>query len=629
MKIEIKDVRTPDDVAEFMRWLSTPRSALAYDIETTGLSWRFDKIRLAQFGDTQTAWVLSYDDWRGIVRHVFRTYRGPIVGHNIRFDLHFTAHDLGIPTHQLDWTRIHDTMNMAQLIDPTRPKGLKPLAARYIHPATVAGQAELDADMRRGKWGWDTVPIDLPSYRYYAGLDTALTAILYELFTTWIQQRGMWNAYELEQMVSYPMFAMERHGMLLDVDYTTTAQNELLLRAEEIRTSTESAFGISNIGSNAQIRDSLLADGWTPSPKHLTPSGTQKLAEYLQGFIDPDDGEPTFEEPDLDYVRELCRTYPSLAADVLEDIADQYPLVDNVLRYRLATKAANTWLAGFLNNRDPQTGRVYPNIRQVAARTGRSSVADPPLQQVPREDDARAKGLPSIRDCFTVPEDHKLLSADFSNIEARIFAHFANETEMIRTIREGGDLHRLTAARSYRIPLEEVTGVQRQAAKTTLFSLLFGAGPDTIAARTGQTRDEAVKFLDGLYAAFPGIKGFQRQIVETAKNDKREGRVAGVTTHVGGRLTIQHDEPEYRLTNYLIQGTAAVVLKDRIMSLHNAGLTDMMLLPVHDEVLFEVPDEDVDEVRHLIEENMPDPNSFSVPLDIEVSKPVTRWGAAK
>jgi DNA polymerase-1 len=562
--------------------------------------------------------VLTYDEWRGVVRDALTSYRGQITGHNIRFDLHFLAHDLGIRTEDLPWWRIHDTLNMAHLIDPTRPKGLKPLAARHIDPAAVAGQKELDDDMRRGKWSWGTVPIGLPSYRFYAGLDTVLSAILWEKFHPYVMAKYP-QAYELEQIVSQPLFAMERHGIMLDAEYTQQAQIDLMERASEIARNVEITYGLSNIGSNPQLRDKLLEQGWVPNVDQLTPAGTLAMESYLTGH----------EEPDPAAIEAIARQYPSMRADVLEDLALQLPLAHEVVQYRLATKAASTWLQNFLTSQDPATGRVHPSIRQVAARTGRMSITDPPLQTLPRESDARAKGLPSIRDCFVAPEGRKLISADFSSIEARLFAHFAGEPDMLRTIHEGGDLHALVAAAAYQIPIGEVTKDQRQIAKSVNFASLYGAGPARVATTAGITVAEAQDFFRRRDVAFPGIRGFQKGIQEEAKEQRMHGDRGHVTTHLGSRISITDDEPEYRLTNYLIQGSAAVVLKDRIVSLHNAGLTDMMLLPIHDEVLFEVPTDDCAAVAEVIREAMPDRHTFDVPLDIEVSDPADRWGAAK
>ena len=608
-----------DDVATFQRWLSEERPVLAFDIETSGLDWRHDTIRLAQFGDSRTGWVLNYQEWRGVVSDALLNYRGEITGHNIRFDLHFITHDLGVRTIDLPWPRIHDTMNMAQLIDPTRPKGLKPLAARHIDAAAVAGQKQLDDDMRRGHWGWDTVPIELESYRFYAGLDTILSAILWEKFHPYVMKRYP-EAYGLEQIVSHPLFAMERHGMLLDADYTQQAQVDLMERASQIACEVQQTYGLENIGSNPQLRDKLLEQGWIPDIDQLTPAGDRAVEQYIIG------AGGVVEQVRLN---EIARKYPSLRAAVLDELAQGFPLAHDVVQYRLATKASSTWLQNFLDTQDPQTGRVYPSIRQVAARTGRMSITNPPLQTLPREADAKAKGLTSIRDCFVAAEGQRLISADFSSIEARLFAHFAAEPDMIRTIHEGGDLHALVAAAAYQIPIEDVSKSQRQIAKAVNFASLYGAGPAKVAVTAGITFEEAQDFFRRRDQAFPGIKSFQRGIQDDAQSQRLHGDRGHVTTHVGSRISITDDEPEYRLTNYLIQGSAAVVLKDRILSLHNAGLTDMMLLPIHDEVLFEVPVEDCEEVTRAIEANMPDRNTFDVPLDIEVSEPALRWGAAK
>jgi DNA polymerase-1 len=552
VRVEVHNVRTMDDVARFQRWLSEDRKVLAFDIETTGLDWRQDKIRLAQFGDTRTGWVLNYEEWRGVVRDGLLNYRGQITGHNIRFDLHFITHDLGVRTEDLPWWRIHDTMNMAHLIDPTRPKGLKPLAARHIDAAAVAGQRQLDDDMRRGKWDWATVPIELESYRFYAGLDTILSAILWEKFHPYVMSRYP-QAYELEQIVSHPLFAMERHGMLLDADYTQQAQVDLMERASQIAQEVHATYGLENIGSNPQLRDKLLEQGWVPDIDQLTPAGLKAVDQYIasaDGVVE----QAVFTE--------ISRKYPSLRAEVLEELAQGFPLAHDVVQYRLASKASSTWLQNFLDRQDPETGRVHPSIRQVAARTGRMSISDPALQTLPREADARAKGLPSIRDCFVAPEGHRLISADFASIEARLFAHFSGEPDMLRTIHEGGDLHALVAASAYQIPVESVTKDQRQIAKAVSFASLYGAGPARVATTAGITFEEAQDFFKRRDEAFPGIRKFQRGIQEEAQNQRANGDRAHVTTHVGSRISILDSEPEYRLTNYcLTYDTQALTLR--------------------------------------------------------------------
>lgn len=586
MKATIRNLRTPDDLADFQRWLGQSRSALAIDLETSGFGWYGpDRIRTAQFGDAETGWVLTYDDWRGVVRHTVATYEGPIVGHNVGFDLHFLCADLGLTHNDLPWHRIHDTMLMAQMVDPTRPKGLKPLSARFISPEAVAGQSQLDDDMRRGGWGWDTVPVDLPSYRFYAGLDTVLTVKLFELFDAHIDRTGSRRAYELEQVAQHPLFAMECHGMQVDTDYVATTKDALRHGAEKLLAQARSEYGLESLMANAQIMERLRADGWTP--KQFTEKGNPQLTAEILGRID-------------------------------------HPLARLVTKYRLANKFASTWLDAFINKADAD-GIVYPSIHQVAARTGRMSVTNPPLQTLPRE----REDMPSIRDSFVPREGHSLISADFAQVEARVFAHHAAEEGMLRTIAEGRDLHRFAAAQAYGIAEDEVTKEQRQIAKSVTFAKLYGAGPAKIAETAGITEAEARDFVDRYDAAFPGVKRFQRRIIDNADEARRGGGRAEVTTYLGSKLAVGDDEPTYRLCNYKVQGDCALVLKDRIVSLHNAGLTDYMILPIHDEVLFEVAHDEAEDLRVAVAEAMPDNHTFAVPLAVEVSPPAERWGQAK
>ena len=439
--------------------------------------------------------------------------------------------------------------------------------------------------MRRGGWNWATVPVDLPSYRFYAGLDTVLTTNLYDLFSAHIDRTGSRRAYELEQVAQHPLFAMECHGMQVDTDYVATTKDALRHGAEKLLAQARSEYGLESLMANAQIMDRLRADGWTP--KHFTEKGN-----------------------------------PQLTADILAGI--DHPLARIVTKYRLANKFASTWLDAFIDKADAD-GIVYPSIHQVAARTGRMSVTNPPLQTLPRE----RSDMPSIRDSFVPREGYALVSADFAQVEARVFAHHAAEEGMLRTIAEGGDLHRFAAAQAYGIAEDEVTKDQRQIAKSVTFAKLYGAGPAKIAETAGITEAEARDFVARYDDAFPGVKRFQRRIIDNAEEARKGGNRAEVRTYLGSYLAVGDDEPTYRLCNYKVQGDCALVLKDRIVSLHNAGLTPYMLLPIHDEVLFEIPHDEVEDVRAMVADAMPDNTTFAVPLAVEVSPPAERWGQAK
>lgn len=885
-KIEVHTIETVEDALEFQRWLGNRRDFLAVDIETSGLTFWSDVIRTIQFGDWDTAWVIRWDDWRQVAAEALLKYEGDIVGHNVVFDLKFITHHLGLPSTRWDWSKIHDTQTMAFLLDPLQSKGLKPLSGRYISARAVGGQEQLEADMRKGKWTWATVPLTLPSYVFYGGLDTILTARLARLFSGQIRERNMVEAYELEQATEGVLFRMILKGLVIDFEYCERTRSRLLSEADEDLAQIR-ALGVTNPNSRPQLLKQLLADGVVLTER--TDSGQLKLDKEVLPFID-------------------------------------HPLAKLVTSYRNKTKWAETYFTNFMQTTNPATGCLHPEVRQFAARTGRMSVTNPAMQTLPRG--------PLVRDAVIAPEGEKIVAADFSSVEARLFAHFAREQGMIDAIKGGLDFHTYTAQQAYGLGDSLPTKEQRQIAKNTTFCvptstrivtqrgvlshdevrvgdrtlgldeltgslqwtevthvhhvgvqplvrfgnsrrsylctpnhgwiaqkpsgryyrttpeefipgndriilaasipdsdededawlwgmligdgsirwrqgngveavitqckpnfldrleanenvrgprphgegcyrfhvaaswvrsmyerlgvpigvdardvplltsylqqgysflrglfngfyaaegsldpmttrwyqdrgpiyedmlvvsymvsgrsvrpypgnggrdhamavslsrpglrstevtesgegevwcvtttlgswsavdlddqvfltgncLIYGGGPAKIAKTAGITEAEARGFVDRYERAFPGFRRFQKEIVDTARRRARDTGRPYIETHLGTRLYVPDADEAYKLTNYIIQGSARIVLADRMVALDNADVMQYAQLVVHDEVDFRIPDDIVDDVRHVIGEVMADRHTFLVDLDADVSPPAQRWGEAK
>lgn len=580
-KIEVHTIETVEDALEFQRWLGNRRDFLAIDIETSGLTFWSDVIRTVQFGDWDTAWVIRWDDWRQVAAEALLKYEGDIVGHNVVFDLKFITHHLGVPSTRWNWSKIHDTQTMAFLLDPLQSKGLKPLSGRYISARAVGGQEQLEADMRKGKWTWATVPLTLPSYVFYGGLDTILTARLARLFSEQIRERNMVEAYELEQATEGVLFRMILKGLVIDFEYCERTRSRLLSEADEDLAQIR-ALGVTNPNSRPQLLKQLLADGVVLTER--TESGQLKLDKEVLPFID-------------------------------------HPLAKLVTSYRNKTKWAETYFTNFIQTTNPATGCLHPEVRQFAARTGRMSVTNPAMQTLPRG--------PLVRDAVIAPEGEKIVAADFSSVEARLFAHFAREQGMIEAIKGGLDFHTYTAQQAYGLGDSLPTKEQRQIAKNTTFCLIYGGGPAKIAKTAGITEAEARGFVDRYERAFPGFRRFQKEIIDTARRRARDTGRPYIETHLGTRLYVPDSDEAYKLTNYIIQGSARIVLADRMVALDNADVMQYAQLVVHDEVDFRIPDDIVDDVRHVIGEVMADRHTFLVDLDADVSPPAQRWGEAK
>jgi len=574
--IGLRIVRTLDDALELKRWFGERRPILAFDTETEGLHWWEHRVRMVQFGDAMSGWAIPFDDWRGLIIELMASYDGPVVGHNLRFDQRMIKTYAGIT---IEPHRCHDTMIAAHLIDCTGLHGLKPLSARLIHPAAVYGDEMLKKAMSDNGWNWATVPIDLPEYWTYAALDTVLTARLHEIFQPQIDELGLRDLYELEMAVSGVLARMDHHGSLVDLDYAQRKLDESETYIAQLRAYCGQQWGV-NPGSDQQVVARLQADGITLTS--LTQSGAY-----------------------------------SVDKDVLGVVALDHELAGRVLDFRRVTKYAHTYFRNFLELN--HGGRLYAGVRQLGARTGRMSIEDPPLQQLPKRG-------PIVRNAFYAAEGSKLMTFDFDQIEMRIFAHFAQEAEMLRKILSGIDIHTATAQGCYGLGDAMPTKQQRSTAKNANFSKVYGAGLERFAATAGIHLDDAKAFLDTYEITFPGVRAFQRQVEGVALERMRTTGRAFVRAPSGRIHYALDNDKIYPLVNYLIQGTAADVFKRKIVEMDNAGLGDFMALLVHDEVVMEVPDEHIDDVTAIAASVMPDLRSFSVPLTVGAEGPLVRWG---
>ena len=562
-------VETTEDCADLKRWMGERRDVLAIDTETTGLEWwgADHRLRMVVIGDTRGAFVVPWERWAGVVYETLPAYEGETVFHHAKFDFHFLERAGCAPRRD----RAHDTKVMAHLLDPVGTSSLKPLSVRYVDPAAASGQEALKDAMKAHGWTWATIPFDFPAYWQYAALDGVITAHLHDVLRAQVET-SYHDVYDLEMAVQWVLLDMERRGARIDVAYASKKEAELLGYTARARDWVQETYGVSAT-SNRQIAQALQDDGVRLTA--LTPTGEWKMDEDVLSGID-------------------------------------HPLAKTVLQIRQAQKYAKTYFRSTLDRLDGDV--VHCSINALGARTGRMSISEPPLQQLPRG--------PLVRDSFIPRDGNAFVLIDFDQVEMRLLAHFANEEGMIEAIRSGVDLHGYTASILFG---PNYTKEQRQRTKIANFGTIYGVGKESFARQLGTTVDEAAAFLRQYKMTFSGVDRFTRQVEQVARQRYHSDGEAWIRTPVGRRHPLDM-QSLYKGVNYLIQGTAADVLKQKIVSLDMAGFGEYLILPVHDEVIFDVPAELAEDVAREAQAVMQETYQFVVPLTAGAEIASARWG---
>ena len=552
-----------------MRWLGERRPILAVDSETTGLSLAKDRIRLVQFGDGMHGWAIPYEEWKGLIRHVLKVYEGKIALQHAKFDAGFLQRE-GLP---FPWERTHDTMIMSFLADSMGPKSLKPAAARYVDSRAQAGEQELKKAMVRNRWTYATIPIEFPPYWTYSALDVVLTARLAEFL--WPRIQPYREAYDLELACERVLCDMEMRGVQIDVNYCIEKRGFLQEEWEKA----SAALGDMNPNATRDVVAALEATGVV-----LT-----KRTESGQKAVDD---------------------------EVLSALATTgNPIAINVLKARTYTKLLGTYFDNFLSFHND--GILNPHINQLAARTGRMSVTEPALQTVPR------KSL--VRDAFIPREGNRLVLVDYDNQELRVAAHFSQDERMLELFREGRNLHMETARRLYGTSSCDHANKcsHYSTAKNAMFSKAYGAGIDKFSRTAGIPHLEASKVFATLDELYPGLNRTMAAVTAAVRTRINSDGYGYVQLIDGRHLKVRGDKA-YVGFNALIQGSCAVVLKRALVDLDAAGLGSFLALPIHDEIMFDVPIGELDEAIPAITEVMTQ-EDFTIPLTVD-SNIVNRWG---
>lgn len=337
-------------------------------------------------------------------------------------------------------------------------------------------------------------------------------------------------------------------------------------------------------------------------------------------------GEILFEKLSLPIIRKNKTGY-STSADVLEKLKSSHPIIEKILEYRFVMKMKSTYVDGLLSLVDKHTERIYTNYNQTVTNTGRISSTEPNLQNIPVKTDIGK----SIRGVFIAENhEHLLLSGDYSQIELRVLAHISGDERLIEAFIEGEDIHTITASEVFGVPKAEVSPLLRERAKAVNFGIVYGISDYGLAQGLGISNKEASDYIEAYFQRYPGVKNYVKEIIKVAKSQ------GYVTTILNRRRYIPDiNNRNYRLRSFAervamntpIQGSAADIIKVAMVRIYEElkkyNLKTKLLLQIHDELIFDVPKQELEQVKQIVKQNMENAIPLKVPLVVDFKQGYT------
>jgi DNA polymerase-1 len=580
----------------FAAWLDRLQRSdlIAFDTETTSLDPLEAELVGVSFAVTagEAAYVPLAHDYPGAPQQLARAEvlaqlqplledpARPKVGQNLKYDLSVLAR-YGIRCAGLRF----DTMLESYVLNSTFARhDMDTLALEYLTYKTllyeeVAGKGATQKTFNG---------VDIELATRYAAEDADITLRLHQTLWPRLTATGrLTQVFETIEMPLVPILArMEQHGVLIDAAMLQRQSEDLSRRMQELEQQIYGlAGGAFNLGSPKQIQAIL------------------------------------FDKLGLPVVEKTPKGQPSTAESALQELAADYPLPGLILEHRALSKLKSTYTDRLPEQIHPRTGRLHTSYHQAVAATGRLSSSNPNLQNIP----IRTEFGRRIRQAFIAPPGHRLLAADYSQIELRILAHLSRDAGLLAAFTQGVDIHRATAAEIFGTGLPEVSADQRRSAKAINFGLIYGMSSFGLARQLGIDRNAAQQYMDLYFSRYPGVK---RLMDETRRSAAELGYVE---TLFGRRLHLpeirssnrqRREYAERAAINAPMQGTAADIIKramlkvDAWLNRDDSGIR--MIMQVHDELVFEVPDERLDEAKRQITQAMMTAAELAVPLEVGI-----------
>ncbi|NND53434.1 MAG: DNA polymerase I, partial [Gammaproteobacteria bacterium] len=580
---------------DFNAWLKKIKAAklVAFDTETTSLDYMDAVIVGVSFAiaEGEACYVPVAHNYPGSPDQLDRTWvldtlqpwleddSKAKVGHNLKYDAHVLAnHDITLRG------MAYDTMLESYVLNSTATRhDMDSVAARYLGVETIKYEDVAGKGVKQ--LSFDQVPLEEAAP--YAAEDADITLRLHHAL--WPQLCAIPALQKLYEEIEQPLVRvigrMEANGVLIDSGLLAEHSRELTAKLADIEKAAHKAAGHDfNLGSPKQLQHIL------------------------------------FEELELPVVRKTPKGQPSTAEDVLQELANEYELPRLILEHRGMAKLKSTYTDKLPQQVSVHTGRIHTSYHQAVTATGRLSSSNPNLQNIPiRNEEGRR-----IRQAFVPEKNFTLLAADYSQIELRIMAHISADPGLVTAFNEDRDIHQATAAEVFDLALDEVSTEQRRSAKAINFGLIYGMSAFGLAKQLGIPRYEAQDYVDLYFERYPGV---QKYMDETRAQAKEDGYV---TTVFGRRLYLpdinarqaqRRQYAERSAINAPMQGTAADIIKKAMLEvadwLDNAGSNARLIMQVHDELVLEVPDSDLDEVTGEVSRIMSAAATLDVPLKVD------------
>lgn len=586
-------ILTPDHLE---RWLDKLEKAdlISIDTETTSLDYMKAEIVGISFAvaENSAAYVPLQHDYAGApeqlslgatlnkLKPILEDENKHKVGQNLKYDLEVFAN------HDIDLRGIeHDTMLESYVVNSTSGRhDMDTLAQSYlgietIHYEDVAGKGAKQIPFNE---------VSIEEATPYAAEDADIVLKLHRVLSSELKKhKSLQQVYKTIEMPLLPVLArIERNGVVIDSDMLMQQSYELQSRMQEIEMEAHDLAGETfNIGSPKQIQTIL------------------------------------YEKMNLPVLSKTPKGQPSTAESVLQELAEEYKLPKLILDHRSVSKLRSTYTEKLPQMINPVTGRVHTSYHQAVAATGRLSSSNPNLQNIPiRTPEGR-----KIRLAFIAPTGYTLVAADYSQIELRIMAHLSADKSLLDAFDKGMDIHKTTAAEVFSVAIEDVTNDQRRAAKAINFGLIYGMSAFGLAKQLGIGRSDAKEYIDLYFNRYPSVKTFMDDTREKAKQD---GFVETVyqrrlyLPEINARNAARRQYAERTAINAPMQGTAADIIKLAMINIDNwlqaSNIDAKMIMQVHDELVFEVATDKLNEFIREIDSRMSENNKLNVPLVVDI-----------
>ncbi|WP_293713289.1 DNA polymerase I [uncultured Parabacteroides sp.] len=499
------------------------------------------------------------------------------IGQNIKFDI-MVLRKYGVRVAG----PLFDTMIAHYLLNPELRHGMDYLAETYLKYKPIP-ITELIGSKGKNQLCMRDVP--LAQIAEYAAEDADVTLKLKNFFAPELKKTGIESLFfDIEMPLIYVLAEMEQTGVKLDTVALKQSSDELTDALKKLEKEIYELAGVKfNINSSKQVGDILFERLKIEEKAKKTKTGSYSTSE-----------------------------------DILEKLRSKHPVVGKLLEYRGLKKLLSTYIDALPELISPVTGKVHTSYNQTVTATGRLSSTNPNLQNIPIRDELgreiRKAFIPDSKDCT-------FFSADYSQIELRIMAHLSNDEHMIEAFRSGADIHAATAAKIYGIPVEEVTSDMRRKAKTANFGIIYGISIFGLAERLNIPRAESKELIEGYFKSYPGIRDYMDESIRIAKEKgyvetifKRKRYLPDINSH----NAIVRGYAERNAINAPIQGSAADIIKVAMVRIFNRfeaeGLKSKMILQVHDELNFNVCNDELEKVKQIVLDEMEGAIKLQVPL---------------